>query len=213
MPRDPPVSFECPLPQSQLPNHGVAIPPHLVSHVVSETLNSCPIIQIPKSHKETLMDPEHLVPGPRPHSHPVSCVIGFNDLCAFVKNLEHFFSYNMYNIQKLQSLCSGYNAHVPTSKSVNLSASLSIVTCLHWECQGSLVLLEQDFLHILESSEKRQKATTGYDVMWELLVWRWPLTFSSNCECFCIDPFCNMHYTTAKLHSWFERSSVKRSFS
>lgn len=117
--------------QSQLPNPGIAIPPHLVSHVVSETLNSYPLIQIPKIHKETLVDPEHLFPGPKPHSHPVFCVIGFNDLCASVKNLEHFFSYNMYNIQKLQSLCSGYNAHVPTSKSVNLSASLSIVTCLH----------------------------------------------------------------------------------
>lgn len=168
-----------------------------------------PLIQIPKIHKETLVDPEHLFPGPKPHSHPVFCVIGFNDLCASVKNLEHFFSYNMYNIQKLQSLCSGYNAHVPTSKSVNLSASLSIVTCLHWKCQGSLVLLERDFLHILQSFETWQKATMRYDVMWEWLGWRWSLTFPSNCKCFCIDPFCNMHYTTTKLYSWFECSSVK----
>lgn len=60
-------------PQSQLPNHGIAIPPHLVFHVVSETLNSCPLIQIPKIHKETLVDPEHLFPGPKPHSPSFLC--------------------------------------------------------------------------------------------------------------------------------------------
>lgn len=90
------------------------MPPHLVSQVVYENLNSCSLTQIAQIHKETVLYPELLVPVPKPHPHPVFCVIGFNDLGTFVKSLEHFLSYNRY-IYKLPSLCSSYNAHVPTT--------------------------------------------------------------------------------------------------
>lgn len=72
--------------EPQIPNLGITLTLNLAFQVGSEHLHSGLLVQIAKTHRESMVNPECLVPGPKPHPDPhlLFCLIAFCDLLAFV---------------------------------------------------------------------------------------------------------------------------------